>query len=54
MVPHCVQICISLMISLGQEDLEKKATHSCVLAWKIPWTVKPGRLQSIELQSQND
>ena len=33
--------------SLGWEDpLEKeKATHSSTLAWKIPWTEKPGRLQ---------
>ena len=38
--------------SLGQEDpLEKKkATHSSTLAWKIPWTEKPGRLQSIGSQ----
>ena len=35
--------------SLGQEDpLEKDvATHSSVLAWKIPWTEEPGRLQSM-------
>ena len=34
--------------SLGREDpLEKEmATHSSTLAWKIPWTEKPGRLQS--------
>ena len=33
---------------LGQEDpLEKEmATHSSILAWRIPWTEKPGRLQS--------
>jgi len=38
--------------SLGQEHpLEKEmATHSCTLAWKIPWTEKPGRLQSMGLQ----
>ena len=38
--------------SLGQEDpLEKEmATHSSVLAWKIPWTEEPGRLQSMGLQ----
>ena len=30
--------------SLGREDLEKEmATHSSTLAWKIPWTVEPGR-----------
>ena len=35
--------------SLGWEDLLEKemATHSNILAWKIPWTEKPGRLQSI-------
>ena len=33
--------------SLGWEDpLEKEmATHSSILAWKIPWTEEPGRLQ---------
>ena len=35
--------------SLGWEDpLEKEmATHSNTLAWKIPWTEEPGRLQSL-------
>ena len=38
--------------SLGQEDPleEGMATHSSILAWRIPWTEKPGRLQSIGLQ----
>ena len=38
--------------SLGQEDpLEKgMATHSSILAWGIPWTEEPGRLQSVESQ----
>jgi len=38
--------------SLGREiPLEKKmATHSNILAWKIPWTEEPSRLQSMELQ----
>ena len=38
--------------SLGLEDpLEKEmATHSSTLACKIPWTEKPGRLQSMGLQ----
>ena len=38
--------------SLGWEDaLEKEmATHSSVLAWKIPWTEKPSRLQSMGSQ----
>ena len=39
--------------SLGWEDpLEKgKATHSSILPWRIPWTEKPGELQSIGSQS---
>ena len=38
--------------SLGWEDiLEKgKATHSSVLAWRIPWTKEPGGLQSMGSQ----
>ena len=38
--------------SLGQEDpLEKEmAAHSSTLAWKIPWTEEPGRLQSMGSQ----
>ena len=38
--------------SLGLEDAleEGVATHSSILAWRIPWTEKPGGLQSIELQ----
>ena len=37
---------------LGQEDpLEKEmATHSSILAWRIPWTEEPDRLQSMESQ----
>ena len=38
--------------SLGQEDPleEGMATHSSVLAWRIPWTEEPGGLQPIRLQ----
>ena len=38
--------------SLGQENpLEKgMATYSSILAWRIPWTEEPGRLQSMGLQ----
>ena len=38
--------------SWGQEDpLEKEmATHSSILAWRIPWMKKPGRLQSMGSQ----
>ena len=39
--------------SLGQKDLLEKemATHSSILAWKIPWTEEPGRLKYIGLQT---
>ena len=35
--------------SLGLEDLLEKgiATHSSILAWRIPWTEEPGGLQSV-------
>ena len=38
--------------SLGQEDPleEVMATHSSVLAWRIPWTEEPGWLQSMGSQ----
>ena len=38
--------------SLGQEDPLKKelTTHSSILAWRIPWTEKPGGLQSMDSQ----
>ena len=37
--------------SLGQKDpLEKgMATHSSILAWRIPWTEEPGRIQSMSI-----
>ena len=37
---------------LGEEDPLKKemATHSSILAWRIPWTEDPGRLQSMGSQ----
>ena len=40
--------------SLDREDpLEKEmAIHSSTIAWKIPWTEEPGRLQSMGFQSQ--
>ena len=42
--------------SPGWEDpLEKEmATHSSILAWKIPWTEEPGRLQSMGCQNRLD
>ena len=40
--------------SLGREDPleEETATHSSILAWRIPWTEEPGRLQSMGLPSR--
>ena len=40
------------VIFLGQEDPheEAMATHSSILAWKMPWTEKPSGLESIRLQ----
>ena len=42
----------TLVNSVGQEDPmeEGMATHSSILAWTIPWTEEPGRLQSIGFQ----
>ena len=42
----------TLVQSLGWEDPleEGMATHSSILAWKIPWTEEPDRLQSMGLQ----
>ena len=51
-VKHLPTMLETQVQSLGWEDpLEKEmATHSSTLAWKIPWTEKPGRLQSMGLQ----
>ena len=40
----------TLVLSVGKEGLleEEKATHSKILAWKIPWTEEPGGLQSMD------
>ena len=42
--------------SPGREDpLEKEmATHSSILAWRIPWTEEPGRLQSTVGRKESD
>ena len=47
-LPAVQETCVQ---SLGQEDPleEETATHSSTLAWKIPWTEEPGRLQSMGL-----
>ena len=46
MVKHPPAMQETRLLSLGQEDpLEKEmATHSSILAWRIPWTEEPGRL----------
>ena len=40
------------VLSLGQENAveEEMATHSSILAWRIPWTEEPGGLQSVGSQ----
>ena len=52
MVKHLPTMWETQVQSLGREDpLEKEmATHSSSLAWKIPWTEDPGRLQSMGSQ----
>ena len=51
-VKHLPAMLETWVQSLGQEDpLEKEmATYSSTLAWKIPWTEEPGRLQSMGSQ----
>ena len=50
-LPAMWETCVQ---SLGWEDPLKKgkATRSSILTWRIPWTEKPGGLQSMGLQSQ--
>jgi len=52
MVKHPPAMKETWVRSLSREDpLEKEmATYSRILAWKIPWTEEPGRLQSMGLQ----
>ena len=52
MVKHLSTMWETWVQSLGREDLLEKemATHSSILAWKIPWAEKPGRLQSMGSQ----
>ena len=56
MVKHLLAMQETWVQSLGWEDpLEKEmATHSSTLAWKIPWTEEPGRLQSMGSQRVGD
>ena len=52
MVKHLPTMRQTQVRSLGWEDLLEKemATHSSILAWKIPWMEEPGRLQSMGSQ----
>ena len=52
MVKHLPTLWETRVRALGWEDpLEKEmATHSSTLAWKIPWTEEPSRLQSMGSQ----
>ena len=52
MVKHLPAMRETRVQSLGWEDLLEKemATHSNILAWRIPWTEEPGRLQSMGSQ----
>ena len=54
-------VCMAFLVACNVEDLgsipgsgrspgEGMAIHSSILVWKIPWTEKPGRLQSIGSQ----
>ena len=48
MVKNLLAVQETRVQSLGQDDpLEREmTTHSSILAWRIPWTMQPGRLQS--------
>ena len=52
MVKHLPAVRETQVQSLGWEDPleEEMATHSSILAWKIPWTEEPGRLRSVGSQ----
>ena len=40
-----------LIPGLGRSPKKEKPTHSIMLAWRIPWTEEPGRLQSMGSQA---
>ena len=52
MVKHPPAMWETRVLSLGQEDPlgKEMATHSSTLAWKIPWTGEPGKLQPMGSQ----
>ena len=55
MVKNVPEMTETRLQSLGQEDpLEKgTATHSSILAWRIPWTEEPGGIQSMRSQESD-
>ena len=38
---------VSVILGLGRSPDKEMATHSSILAWRIPWTEEPGGLQSM-------
>ena len=56
MVKHLSMMRETWVRSLGWEyPLERKmAIHSSTIAWKIPWTEEPGRLQSMRTRKESD
>ena len=52
MIEHLPEMQETHLTSLGQEDSLKKgmATHSSILAWRIPWTEEPSGLHSMGSQ----
>ena len=54
MIPHCYKqymYILYMCVQIDRYDIgEEMATHSSILAWRVPQTEEPGGLQSIELQ----
>ena len=50
MVKNLPTVQDTLVQSLDWEGPLEKVTHSSILAWRIPWSEEPGRLQSMESQ----
>ena len=50
MVKNLPTVQDTLVRSLDWEGPLEKVTHSSILAWRIPWSEEPGRLQSMESQ----
>ena len=46
----CTPIFMEALFTIAIGHGEENGTHSNILAWKIPWTEEPGRLQSMGLQ----